>query len=159
MIYNPYFDRRPPTEPDDAYEAEYNEVDKYGRRFRKVGNCIEYEPEINGLPRSTFFASQKAQKVRDEENRKREAEAMQAMQTHRECPFKHGKNNVHTSCEKDCTFYDGDGCVLAGTPNKPTTDTNGKDCPIARKCNERCAMYADGCKLIEMLKCMKHGKE
>lgn len=69
MIYNPYFDgrRKPPDIPDDA---EYNEVDQYGRRFRKVGNCIEYEPEINGMPRSVFFASQKAQKQRDEENRR-----------------------------------------------------------------------------------------
>ena len=71
MIYNPYFDRRPPAPTDDD-EAEYNEVDQYGRRFRKVGNCIEYEPEINGVPRSVFFRSQKAQKIADEERRKRE---------------------------------------------------------------------------------------
>lgn len=66
MIYNPYFDgrRKPPDIPDDA---EYNEVDQYGRRFRKIGNCIEYEPEINGMPRSVFFASQKAQKQQEEE--------------------------------------------------------------------------------------------
>ena len=80
MMYNPYFDGRG-TPPAELEDAEYNEVDQYGRRFRKVGNCIEYEPEINGMPRSVFFASQKAQKQRDEENRKREAAAMAAAQT------------------------------------------------------------------------------
>lgn len=157
-MINPYFDhdRRPPDVPDDV---EYNEVDNMGRRYRKVGNCIEYEPEINGIPRSVFFASQKAQKIRDEENRKAEAKRMQEAQTNRDCPFKHGRNQVHTSCEKSCTFYDGNGCVLAGAPTNPTTDTNGKECPIAGRCNTRCAMYANGCKLFEMIKCMKHGKE
>lgn len=157
MIYNPYFDgrRKPPDIPDDT---EYNEVDQYGRRFRKIGNCIEYEPEINGMPRSVFFASQKAQKIRDEENRKRENEAMKQAQTNRDCPFKTGRNNVHTSCEKDCPFYDG-GCVFGNAPTTPTTDTNGKYCPIAGRCNTRCAMYANGCKLFEIFKGMKPGKE
>lgn len=157
-IINPYFDRRPPTPPDDE-EAEYNEVDQYGRRFRKVGNCIEYEPEINGVPRSVFFRSQKAQKIAAEEQRKRENEALKAKQTNHNCPWKEGRNNVKTSCEKDCPFYHDDGCVFAIADTEPTTDTNGKYCPIAGRCNERCAMYAHGCKLIELVKCMKHGKE
>ena len=54
------------------------QTDQFGRRFRMVGNCKEYEPEINGLPRSVFFASQKAQKEQDAINRKRENEAMAA---------------------------------------------------------------------------------
>lgn len=152
---NPYFDRQPPDVPDDA---EFDQVDNFGRRFRKVGNCIEYEPEINGIPRSVFFASQKAQKIRDEENRKREREEQAARQTNRNCPFKEGRNQVKTSCEKDCPFYDG-GCVLANAPTAPTDDTKGKYCPIAGRCKERCAMYAHGCKLIELVKCMKPGKE
>lgn len=158
MIYNPYFDRRPPAPTDDD-EAEYNEVDQYGRRFRKVGNCIEYEPEINGVPRSVFFRSQKAQKVADEERRKREAEEQAARQTNRDCPWKEGRNQMQTSCEKDCPFYHDDGCVFAIVDTEPTTDTKDKYCPIAGRCKERCAMYAHGCKLIELVKCMKHGKE
>ena len=69
MRYNPFFDARPREAPENEDEIEYNEVDQYGRRFRKVGNCIEYEPEINGVPRSVFFRSQKAQKIADEERR------------------------------------------------------------------------------------------
>ena len=83
MRYNPFFDaRQKPEEPDE--EIEYNEVDQYGKRFRKVGHCIEYEPEINGIPRSVFFRSQKAQKIADEERRKREAEEQAAFSLLRE---------------------------------------------------------------------------
>ncbi len=158
MMYNPYFDqrRKPPDTPDDA---EYNEVDQYGRHFRKVGNCIEYEPEINGMPRSVFFASQKAQKQRDEENRKREAAEMAAAQTGRDCPFKIGRNNVKCSCEKSCAFYLDTGCAFARMDTPATKDTKDMDCIIARKCNERCAMYNHGCTLIDLVKGMKPGKE
>lgn len=158
MIYNPYFDqrRKPLDIPDDA---EYNEVDQYGRHFRKVGNCIEYEPEINGMPRSVFFASQKAQKERDEENRKREAAEQAAAQTGRDCPFKIGRNNVKCSCEKSCAFYLDTGCAFAGMDTPATKDTKDMDCIIARKCNERCAMYNHGCTLIDLVKGMKPGKE
>ena len=139
-------------------EVEYNEVDPFGRRYRKIGNCIEYEPEINGIPQSVFFASQEAQKIRDEEKRKREAEAIRQAQTNRDCPFKTGRNSLKTSCEKDCPFYDG-GCVLANATTTPTAETDGRYCPIAGRCNARCAMYNHGCKLVEVFKCMKHGKE
>ena len=157
-IINPYFDhdrRAPPDVPDDA---EFDQVDQFGRRFRKTGNCVEYEPEINGVPRSVFFASQKAQKVADEERRKREQEEFAARQTNRDCPFKEGRNQVHVSCEKACPFYD-DGCVIANAATTPTTDTNGKYCPIAGRCHDRCALYDHGCKLIQIFKCMTHGKE
>ena len=157
MIYSPYFDgRKPPAEPEDA---EYNEVDQYGRHFRKVGSCIEYEPEINGVPRSVFFRSQKAQKEQDEENRKREAAEMAAAQTGRDCPFKIGRNKVKCSCEKSCAFYLDTGCAFARIDIPATKDTKDMDCIIARKCNERCAMYNHGCTLIDLVKGMKPGKE
>lgn len=158
MMYNPYFNGRgtPPAEPEDA---EYNEVDQYGRRFRKVGNCIEYEPEINGMPRSVFFASQKAQKERDEERRKREAAEQEAARTGRTCPFKVGQNSIKTSCEKSCAFYVDTACILARMDSPATRDTKNMDCIIARKCNETCAMYNHGCTLIETVKGMKPGKE
>ena len=158
MIYNPYFDgrRKPPDTPDDA---EYNETDQYGRHYRKIGNCIEYEPEINGMPRSVFFASQKAQKEQDAENRKREAAEQAAARTGKECPFKVGRNNVKCSCEKSCAFYADTACIFARMDTPATKDTKDMDCIIARKCNERCAMYNQGCTLIDFVKGMKPGKE
>ena len=97
MIYNPYFDGRRPQQREDPEDMEYPEVDQHGKRFRKIGNCIEYEPEINGIPQSVFFASQKAQKKADEERRKREAEEQAAARTGRTCPFKVGQNSIKTS--------------------------------------------------------------
>ena len=159
MIYNPYFDGRRPQQREDPEDMEYPEVDQHGKRFRKIGNCIEYEPEINGMPRSVFFASQKAQKKQDEENRKREAAEQAAARTGKECPFKIGRNNVKCSCEKSCAFYLDTGCAFARMDTHATKDTKDMDCIIARKCNERCAMYNHGCTLIDFVKCMKHGKE
>ena len=114
--------------------------------------------EINGIPESVFHESVKRQKVLDEERRKCENEEIAARQTNRNCPFKEGRNQVKTSCEKDCPFYD-NGCVFANAPTAPTTDTNGKYCPIAVRCTESCAMYNHGCNLIQIFKCIKHGKE
>ena len=159
MIYNPYFDGRRPQQREDPEDVEYPEVDQYGKRFRKIGNCIEYEPEINGLPRSTFFASQKAQKKADEERRKREAAEQAAAQTGRDCPFKIGRNDLKCSCEKSCAFYQDTACIFARMDTPATKDTKGMDCIIARKCNERCAMYNHGCTLIDFVKGMKPGKE
>lgn len=159
MIYNPYFDGRRPQQREDPEDMEYPEVDQHGKRFRKIGNCIEYEPEINGLPRSTFFASQKAQKKADEERRKREVAEQAAAQTGRDCPFKIGRNNVKCSCEKSCAFYLDTACAFARMDTPATKDTKDMDCIIARKCNERCAMYNHGCTLINIVKGMKPGKE
>lgn len=135
------------------------QTDEYGHRFRRVGNIIEHEPEIGGMPQSVFFRSMKAQKIADEENRKRELAEQQARKTDRVCPWKAGHNQITPDCEKDCPFYHEDRCVFAITDKEPQIDTKGKYCPIAGRCNERCAMYAKGCKLIELVKCMKHGKE
>lgn len=159
MIYNPYFDGRRPQQRENPEDMEYPEVDQHGKRFRKIGNCIEYEPEINGLPRSTFFASQKAQKKADEERRKREVAEQAAAQTGRDCPFKIGRNNVKCSCEKSCAFYLDTACAFARMDTPATKDTKDMDCIIARKCNERCAMYNHGCTLIDIVKGMKPGKE
>ena len=158
MIYNPYFDGRRPQQRENPEDMEYPEVDQHGKRFRKIGNCIEYEPEINGLPRSTFFASQKAQKKADEERRKREVAEQAAAQTGRDCPFKIGRNNVKCSCEKSCAFYLDTACAFGFRPGKVGI-LQDMDCIIARKCNERCAMYNHGCTLIDIVKGMKPGKE
>ena len=144
MIYNPYFDGRRPQQREDPEDMEYPEVDQHGKRFRKIGNCIEYEPEINGIPQSVFFASQKAQ---------------EAARTGRTCPFKVGQNSIKTSCEKSCAFYVDTACILARMDTPATKDTKDMDCIIARKCNERCAMYNHGCTLIDLVKGMKPGKE
>lgn len=158
MSYNPYFDghrQQPEQEP----SPDEWQVDRWGKRFRKIGNCIEYEPEINGMPESVFHDMIRRQKAANEEQRKREAAEQAAARTGRTCPFKVGQNSIKTSCEKSCAFYQDTACIFASMDTPATKDTKDMDCIIARKCNERCAMYNHGCTLIDLVKGMKPGKE
>ena len=162
MIYNPYFDGRRKAREEPA-PGEW-EVDKDGRRFRRVGNCIEYAMTISTVGAGEVYADQlpeiqKHLKEQQEADRKREAAALAAAYTGRECPFKVGRNNMKCSCEKSCSFYVDTACIFARMDTHATIDTKNTDCIFARKCNERCAMYNHGCTLIDIVKGMKHGKE
>lgn len=152
-IYNPYFDHERDEPQEDASEWK---IDEHGRRYRMIGNCKDYAPMIQ-TTFGTFYADEAAgiqeRMQKDyESRRKAEEEARLAAQTNRSCPFKIGHGNTHTECEKACPFYIDDGCAFAKAPTEPTDDTSGKYCPIANRCTERCAMYANGCKLIEFYK-------
>lgn len=136
------------------------EIDETGRRFRRIGNIIEYEPEISGMPRSMFFASLEAQKEQEKQRRKKDAEEKAAAYTGRNCPFKIGRNGVHCECEKACAFYADSSCVFADMDTQATKDTKGLACIFARKCINTCAMYNHGCTLFDIVKGMKKpGKE
>ena len=148
MIYNPYFDGHRPQQREDPEDMEYPEVDQHGKRFRKIGNCIEYEPEINGIPQSVFFRSQKAQKEQREKQLKEEqARAAEKAARRRNCPFI-DSNSRNTDCTLEaCALYM-DGCTLARLT--PAKDTEGLQCPFSRyrhKCRKDCALYKGGCTL------------
>lgn len=129
------------------------ETDEQGRRFRMFGNVKEYEMtvRINGIdvPQS---------EVDDFHRRAKEAEAEREAKTEppktaKLCPFMLGRNALEAHCKRDCAFFCGNSCSLAVTLTKPSHDTQGLDCPIsARSCNPVCALYAGGCKFIELLK-------
>lgn len=131
---------KPPAEPGEWQE------DKYGKRYRMVGNCKEYEPEINGIPQSVFFASQKRQKELDAkryEEEKRQAAERAAQR--RNCPFSDG---MQTDCKREACALFMDGCTLARLT--PAKDTEGLQCPFSRyhsKCRTDCALYKGGCTL------------
>lgn len=141
----------PPKHP--APEPGEWQTDENGRRFRKIGDsCIEYEPEINGIPKSKFFAYQKAQKEREAaeaERRKREAADKELLRRH--CPIMddNGKN-ADCSREKCALFMNG--CALARLTGdrSPARDTKGLQCPFSttkRACRIDCALYKGGCAL------------
>lgn len=137
--------RIPPTPQPEPGEWQ---TDKYGKRYRKIGNCIEYEPEINGIPQSVFFRSQKAQKERDRIAREQEQkEAAEKAARRRNCPFI-DSNGRNTDCSLEaCALYM-DGCTLARLT--PAKDTEGLQCPFDRyrhKCRKDCALYKGGCTL------------
>jgi len=121
----------------------------FGRRYRMVGGVKEYEPEINGIPQSVFFASQKRQRELDAEARERERkEAAEREARRRNCPIydNTGLNNTDCSLEA-CALYM-DGCTLARFT--PAKDTEGLQCPFDRykhKCRKDCALYKGGCTL------------
>ena len=128
------------------------EVTPFGgvRRYRMIGNCKEYEMEINGLPQSVFLESNRRMKEKreaeHEETRRREKETA-AQQ--RNCPFADG---IHTNCSQEkCALYV-DGCALARlTGRPPAKNTAGLQCPLGRAktpCRTDCALYKNGCTLI-----------
>jgi hypothetical protein len=123
------------------------QTDENGRRFRKVGNVIEYEMEINGIPRSQFFASQKANKEAREAQQKAEQQRMrEAAAVRRDCPF---NDNLHRDCTREqCALFNGKSCTFASLT--PAKDTEGLTCPFNKyhyKCRKDCALYHNGCTL------------
>ena len=50
-------ERHPELEPGEW------QTDETGRRFRMIGNCKEYEPEINGVPQSVFCQPETAERA------------------------------------------------------------------------------------------------
>lgn len=109
---------------------------KDGRRFRKVGNTIEYEMEFS-------FPQEKKKKGSTEEKKPE-----QNRYTGKSCPFKKGYS---LECFTDCAFYGKAACALSLKEVPP--ETSNKDCPFSgRKCNETCAMFSNGCELIKIIK-------
>ena len=137
------------------------QYDEWGRKFRKVGNSIEYATILETTHGSVYAdeleAHQERWKQEDEKRIKEQKHSKEILQ--KICPFKIGKHGVYVNCNSDCVLYDDSACILTITDMNPTKDTKDRYCPISGRCKEKCAMYAHGCKLIELVKCMKHGKE
>ena len=126
------------------------EVDKHGKRFRKVGNIIEYEMEYT-FPRIKKDPEKDAQALMEAN------EKYKRLHTGKGCPFKDGLN---TECLTECALYGNTACALAMKETPPDKGTSGKKCPIyKRDCNEDCALYFNGCGLISIVKGLKAGKE
>ena len=156
---NHYSNRRIPPEPSEW------QVDENGKRYRMVGSIKEFAPTIQTAHSGTVYVDDlpeinRRRKEREAQELKQRHEAIAAAETGRVCPFKEGRNQPHTKCEKLCSFYADTACVFASMDIQPMRDTKDMDCIIARKrCGEACAMYNHGCTLIEFVKGMKPGKE
>lgn len=142
-------------EPEQPTPGEW-QTDKKGRRFRKVGNIIEYEMEIytSGavVPQSQMAAHtaqvEEGKRRRLEEERKKEAEAIKV-----NCPLMSG---IQTTCKGEACALFLNGCALAQlTGGQPAKDTQGLTCPLGQyktKCRTDCALYKNGCALISIIK-------
>jgi len=158
-----------PRQQDQPQPGEWQtETNRFGgtRRFRMVGHVKEYEPTvtIDGIevPQSDLEDFHRRRKEQAEQriaaDRQRAAERA-AKETGRTCPFKLGEHVLDTTCTRECPFFGDTSCIFATAPTQPTADTQGRYCPIAKRCNPSCAMYAGGCKIIEFVKGLKPGKE
>ena len=140
------------------------EKNKWGgvRRFRWIApGAKEYETMVTvaggiEIPQSELEDYHRRQA---EQKQQLAATVKASPETGRICPFKAGRNQMKTDCKRDCPFYADTACILAITSTQPTQDTQGRYCPIAGRCMPSCAMYAGGCRFIELVKGMKPGKE
>ena len=122
------------------------ETDELGRRFRRIGNCIEYEPTIttsNGTVRASALASHNEAMAKVGLN----AEATAEKPTSTICPFKRGMSN---RCDGErCAMYM-DGCALRKlATGLHAKETRGQRCPflVGGACIQKCELYSNGCKL------------
>lgn len=124
--------------------------DEWGKRFRRVGNCIEYATIIETTD-GPFYEDElreyQKRKKQQEEQRLKELQSRSVQEQIRICPFKASRNEIDTKCKPDCAFYDDSACVFTRTDRKPSKDTKGRYCPIGRNCHTDCAMYNNGCVL------------
>lgn len=133
------------------------EVNQWGgrRRYRMIGNVKEYEGtvRIDGIdvPASEVeaFNKARAESQKKELDRARKETISAPLKA---CPFKAARNELNTTCRKDCVLFEDTGCVLAG---RSTQDTQGAFCPICTHCVTTCALYQGGCTLTNFIKSIK----
>lgn len=133
-----HWNQTPPRVPsggsDAAREPGEWQRDSSGKRFRRVGRCIEYEPTI-----LTSHGTLTQAQLSDMNARAKDKPPFVPIQAEppRDCPFKGG---AHTDCDKEaCAWYTGDGCVKK-CPHPET----GKKCPYKRTaCTADCALRSE----------------
>ena len=135
------------------------EVDEHGKRFRRVGNIIEYEMMISvaggiEIPESELGEYHRRQKEAEE---KRKAAAMEELKNRPEpksCPFSDGCNNT---CKREgCNIFLKGKCSIAtiadasGVEIEEAPAQNSK-CPfsIYGRC-QGCALFHNGCALVRL---------
>lgn len=115
------------------------------KRYRKIGNTIEYETEVTvggvTIPQSQlvdFNRRELERKQKENEERNRRATEEKALF----CPL--FASRMHSTCIKgECAFYTETGCQMSKSEPRAT---QGKKCPISnRKCNTDCALFKQGC--------------
>lgn len=121
------------------------QYDNHGRKYRKVGNCIEYAPTIviDGI--EIYQDEVEEHNRRRQETRKKmlaeENKRTEEQRTGKQCPV-NALQMAH-ECKTDCALYRADGC--AWKRRKAEKGTLGMKCPYLRKCIKECALYDNGC--------------
>lgn len=113
------------------------EIDKSGRRYRRIGNCVEYEPTI--LTTAGTMTESQRKKFAEGAKNKKGLVALPEQKKPKLCPFRGFKG-----CRSDCILFSGDGCSMGESVNP-----SGRYCPVVRKnCVHECVFYENGCKFF-----------
>ena len=135
---------KPPAEPGEW------QTDKYGKRYRKVGDhTIEYEIEIGSIPQSDFLErNRRTKEILEAKYKEEQRRAAERAAQRRNCPFRDG---MQTDCTREACALFLNGCTLAMLADQPPAKaTEGLQCPFSRyrsKCRTDCALYKGGCTL------------
>lgn len=126
------------------------EIGENGRRFRRIGSCIEHEPEISlggrMIPVSEADAYRESLKRSEEITKREKTEALERERKLGDCPF---SNGIQSKCKTGCAFYSDAGCMKS-------PETLGRHCPISNyNCRENCMLYDNGCQLIKRIGVIK----
>lgn len=130
------------------------EIDAQGKRYRRVGHSIEYEPEITvaggiTIPISQLDDYNQRMKEQEEMARKRAAEAPKPPR--KECPFAISGGMTHECAREKCAVFNGDACGLSMLAETAPAETKGKRCPFsAYVCRQDCTLYKSGCILAAL---------
>ena len=119
------------------------QVDETGRRYRKVGDCIEYAMQIT-TTHGTMYADE-LQNLNKHLQEQPAPVPEKPKTIDKLCPLKAFKGGMNVKCDVNCTFYNGTGCRFGGADPERITDTKNKNCPFVGKCSDGCALYQSGC--------------
>ena len=135
------------------------ETDKYGQRFRKVGNIIEYEETITvagglTIPISQLENYQKRQREAEEKLKKKAAEELAKQRQFKYCPFTFKAGNTSKCTQSKCALFYQNKCSLAIIADNTHTEINTINtgrCPFSGYgfCVD-CALYNNGCAFIRL---------
>lgn len=117
---------------------------KSGRWFRKVGNIVEYEPEIFTASGRVVRASQLTE--HNEDSKRVDKENIEKSKNRPEkklCPLR-----GLLPCRTKCAMREGEECCIGAKTPKAV---KGRYCPVANGfCTDQCVFYSNNeCKYFE----------
>lgn len=129
-----------------------------GKRFRMVGNIMEYEPTtlVNGIeiPDSQLADFNRRSKEEEDRRKAAAAEKLKNLPEPKNCPFMDGMNDL---CRREkCKIFIKGKCSIAVLADSAgvtieETPTTGAKCPFSvyGNCNG-CALFNGGCAIVRL---------
>ena len=131
----------------DLAEAEWQWDEQAHKHYRMLGKgAKEYAPTVTVHGMEIENIGDNLKKANEAFRKKQEGIESVKVDTQQKtnlCPF-NSTATLGAVCGPDCALYGPTGCRMKKTAQK---ETKGQTCPFMRQCNEKCAMYDNGCTL------------